>query len=107
MACAAYVDLNPIRAAMAETLKANQYTSVQKRFETLQSKMSRKRKRQATRKRTASRRSGGDQDDTAAAVDSFLAPVAIDERHDPTGPCLHDAGRRASDKGFLPVPTAA
>ncbi|MCA9013526.1 MAG: hypothetical protein KDB01_27435 [Planctomycetaceae bacterium] len=32
LACAAYVDLNPIRAALAETLEASEYTSVQRRF---------------------------------------------------------------------------
>ena len=32
MACAAYVDLNPIRAAIAETLEESDYTSVQRRI---------------------------------------------------------------------------
>ncbi|MEI7460278.1 MAG: hypothetical protein WCK15_12780, partial [Pirellula sp.] len=32
LACAAYVDLNPIRAALAETLEASDYTSVQRRI---------------------------------------------------------------------------
>ena len=31
LACAAYVDLNPIRAAMAETIETSDYTSAQKR----------------------------------------------------------------------------
>jgi len=33
LACAAYVDLNPIRAAMAETLEQSDHTSVQRRIE--------------------------------------------------------------------------
>jgi hypothetical protein len=33
LACAAYVDLNPIRAAMAETLEQSHYTSVQRRIQ--------------------------------------------------------------------------
>jgi hypothetical protein len=33
LACAAYVDLNPIRAAMAETLQASDHTSAQRRIE--------------------------------------------------------------------------
>ncbi len=33
LACAAYVDLNPMRAAMAETLKQSHYTSVQRRIQ--------------------------------------------------------------------------
>jgi hypothetical protein len=32
LACAAYVDLNPIRAALAETLETSDYTSVQRRI---------------------------------------------------------------------------
>jgi hypothetical protein len=33
LACAAYVDLNPIRAAMAETLEQSDYTLVQRRIQ--------------------------------------------------------------------------
>jgi hypothetical protein len=33
LACAAYVDLNPIRAALAETLEARDHTSAQRRIE--------------------------------------------------------------------------
>jgi len=33
LACAAYLDLNPIRAAMAETLETSDHTSVQRRVE--------------------------------------------------------------------------
>ena len=36
LACAAYVDLNPIRAAMAETLETSEHTSVQRRIQSLQ-----------------------------------------------------------------------
>lgn len=35
-ACLAYVDLNPVRAAMAETPESSDYTSVQRRFQCLQ-----------------------------------------------------------------------
>src|SRR6185503_10379731 len=36
LACAAYVDLNPIRAAMAQTLEDSDYTSVQRRIQAMQ-----------------------------------------------------------------------
>jgi len=36
LACAAYVDINPIRAAMAETLETSEFTSINERFEALQ-----------------------------------------------------------------------
>ena len=32
LACAAYVDLNPIRAAIAETIEESEFTSEQRRF---------------------------------------------------------------------------
>ena len=34
LACAAYVDLNLIRAAMAETIEGSDFTSVQRRIQT-------------------------------------------------------------------------
>ena len=52
LACAAYVDLNPIRAAMAETLESSQYTSVQRRIQAMQ----------------------------GTAADSFMSPLTIDEK---------------------------
>jgi len=35
LACAAYIDLNPIRADMAETLEQSNYTSVQRRVQAI------------------------------------------------------------------------
>ena len=37
LACSAYVDLNPIRAAIAETLEGSDYTSVQRRILSMKS----------------------------------------------------------------------
>ena len=42
-----------------------------------------------------------------AVVDSFLAPVEIDERNDPIGARASADKQRCSDKGFLAMPTAA
>ena len=81
LACAAYVDLNPIRAALAESLEASDFTSVQRRLQALQ---------------------GGE----AAQADAFLAPLFIDEAVDAIGPCPAANGKRCSDKGFLPTPLA-
>jgi len=74
LACAAYVDLNPIRAAMAETLEASDHTSVQRRLEA---------------------RSG------APEADASLSPVTIVEASDPIGPDASKSSRRCSDKGFV------
>ncbi|HUG69335.1 MAG TPA: hypothetical protein VMM76_16405 [Pirellulaceae bacterium] len=86
LACAAYVDLNPIRAALAETLEQSDFTSVQRRIQSL---------RQSS--------DGSLSRIGAVSRDCFLAPLAIDERRDPLGACPHLAGRRCSDKGFLTI----
>ena len=82
LACAAYVDLNPIRAAMAETLETSEFTSVQRRIQALQ------------RAETAMPGNG-------VTVDSFLSPLTIDEKNDSIGTCANQSRERCSDKGFL------
>lgn len=90
LACAAYVDLNPIRAAMAETIETSDYTSAQQRVRRVQA-------------------------EAGAAVDpesderpaEFLSPVDLQEATGKPGPCVHDDERRCSDKGFLSMPEAA
>jgi hypothetical protein len=78
LACAAYVDLNPIRAAMAEMLESSDFTSVQRRIQALVQDPSR---------------------------DRFLAPVQIDEQQDPIGAHPSKGPYRCSDKGFLAMGT--
>jgi len=78
LARAAYVDLNPIRAAMAETLESSEHTSVQRRIQALQE----------------------------TNVDSFMAPLTIDEKNDSIGVCANHTRERCSDKGFLSMPIA-
>ncbi|TWU06509.1 transposase [Stieleria varia] len=83
LACAAYVDLNPIRAAMAETIEQSDHTSAQRRIET------------HTQQPAESHSDGLRHDD------SFLSPVEIDEAEDEVGPVPSQSGKRCSDKGFL------
>lgn len=90
LACAAYVDLNPIRAALAETLEGSQFTSIQKRL--LDLKASAGEPIAASEQRSAA---------------SFLAPVDLNEASDRIGSCPHPHGHRCSDKGFLPMTVAA
>ena len=86
LACAAYVDLNPIRAAMAETLETSEFTSVQRRVQALQ--------QEAT-----------SIPDIGKTVDSFLSPLTIDEKNDSIGACRNQTGERCSNKGFLSMST--
>ncbi len=80
LACAAYVDLNPIRAALAETLETSDHTSVQRRLHTMQ----------AANRRLAS-----------AVPDRMLSPIKIDELRDALGAHPSRSPHRCSDKGFL------
>ena len=84
LACAAYVDLNPIRAALAETLETSDFTSVQRRIESLP-------------------REGVTPSEPAR--DRFLAPVELDEHRHAVGPVPSESPYRSSDKGFLPITT--
>jgi len=90
LACAAYVDLNPIRAALAETLETSDYTSVQRRIDSFQTNMN-----SATPNPPVTHR-----------ADDFLSPIAIDERNDPLGPQRSRSRKRCSDKGFLAMSEA-
>ena len=90
LACSAYVDLNPIRAALAETLEDSEFTSVRRRIEALMA-------------------DGVDNNDAVASTadkrgrfaDSFLSPIELNEGSGATGLLASTSGRRCSDKGFL------
>ena len=92
LACAAYVDLNPIRAALAETLEQSDYTSVQRRIAALKSNGTNSEESQTS--------------DPVDRVDDFLSPISIDERKDPLGAHPSRNKKRCSDKGFLPMAEA-
>jgi hypothetical protein len=116
LACSMYVDLNPIRAAMASSPQESIHTSAYDRIQSLEGKtiqsaavdlvaieteeagrirrtstpdQLRKRKAEAKKKRGPS-----------ILRDAWLSPLTLNERGKP-GPQPSSTGVRASDKGFL------
>lgn len=95
LACSVYVDLNPVRAGIADTPEASAHTSAYERI-------------QGRKQRQAQEKSGRSQDKLrgrracAAACpdrDAWLCPVSADG--DPPDVARAAASRRASNKGFL------
>jgi len=94
LACVAYVDLNPIRAAMAATIETSDYTSGQQRALALQTEVN----------KPSSLEQANDK--KLKPIAQSLSPLTIGEIKDSIGACCHTAGCRASDKGFLPLSVA-
>ncbi len=84
VACSAYVDLNPIRAALAEQIEQSDHSAIGQRCEA---------------QRMSDSTDG--KPPTEQRPDRHLAPLTIDEKHDPLGPHPSSTGFRCSDKGFL------
>ena len=100
LACSAYVDLNPIRAAIAETIETSDYTSAQRRVQALQEQADTLQKQATTVVLEDLSQA------TAPSKDCMLSPLSIDERNDPVGPHASLTSNRCSDKGFLSMSVA-
>lgn len=98
LACAAYVDLNPIRAGIAKSLEASDHTSIQRRIESAGAKP----RRQSPSPKAAAK-SASPTPQPMTRRDSLLAPLALNERSGPIGPVPSRTPGRCSDKGFLPL----
>lgn len=96
LACATYVDLNPVRAGMAKTPESSDYTSIQDRIKAELGRV--------TGGRSSS--SSCSKIEESSERDNWLSPVPLKERG-VGGPHPSKTGRRASDKGFLPFSSEA
>lgn len=105
LACVAYVDLNPIRAELAETIESSDFTSAQKRLEALLLETAK-----AEVGRPADAVDTADSVDVAEGFamkpDRSLAPVYLDGRAGELDPQASRSGTRCSDKGFLHMTAA-
>jgi hypothetical protein len=112
LACAAYVDLNPIRAA----LETSDCTSAQRRIESLRQNMIGLPATDIVPSTDSAPASPAPNDPTpdptcqpaTAKVggnreDGFLSPVSLGGRTGAVGAVPSRSGQRCSDKGFLPI----
>jgi len=120
LACAMYVDLNPIRAAMAESPDKATHTSAHDRIHAGEGKQINaaafdlvpitnqaagdkikntpieelKKQRKAKKRNPTGRR---------IACDAWLSPITLDQQFLSLDPQVHADGLRASDRGFLQI----
>jgi hypothetical protein len=130
LACAAYVDLNPIRAAMAETLEQSDFTSIQRRIQALKQQLEADCLDAARifepstaavglaseptdvdaklAEQLAAAAATAQQKQTAAAQarDRSLAPIRLSELRNALQLLPSRAGFRCSDRGFLNMSSA-
>jgi hypothetical protein len=97
-ACAVYIDLNLIRASLAETVELSNHTSGQLRARAVQAR--------AAGSMLDGSASSHDQHSTSPSlardsVDAFLSPVSVTAVSSAPGEMASSSGKRCSDKGFL------
>ncbi len=121
LACAMYVDLNPIRAAMAQSPDEAVHTSAYDRIKaeggeqipsaafdlvTLSTEEAGKHQRETTVEEKKKQRQSKRRSPTGKRIlrDSWLAPITLAPNSLAADPQVHQSGVRASDKGFLNLP---
>jgi hypothetical protein len=113
LACAAYVDLNPVRAAIAKSIETSEFTGAKDRIDDLKERAgdaavessawgSQAGKPDVRGKRNA--RTQAWERSRRRRKSGWMSPLEINEKSDPSGADASPCGRRASLKGFLSMP---
>ena len=102
-ACAVYIDLNLIRACIADTVELSDHTSGQLRAQSWQAKS-----HQSASKvvETPEHSPTAGAASSADSFDAFLSPISLSAVSDQPGPQVSQTGKRCSDKGFLQMDEA-
>ena len=114
LACAMYVDLNPIRAAQAQSLETSEFTGARARIDDLKdskveldpahgNKVNTHPSQKQSAKNSSTKRSYRWERSRRRKCCGWLSPIEIKEASDPTGSDADKSHRRASLKGFLPM----
>lgn len=113
LACAMYVDLNPIRAAMAQSLEDSDYTGAKSRIDDLKESGLKTKLRGSSGPTKSTTIPASDplkpkrtrrwERSRARIQSGWLSPMEISESADPVGHDPSRCGRRASLKGFIPM----
>ena len=97
-ACAVYIDLNLIRARLAETVELSHHTSGQLRARAFQAKTG---DSASEASKITAHRCPASQSSPGDSLDAFLSPVSVSTVSEKPGAMPSQAGARCSDKGFL------
>lgn len=92
LACSVYIELNPVRAGLADSINSCDYTSILARINSLH--LEKERMNQIVAKMPSPI-------DISSMADSFLAPIQLDPNCLSSNPQISQTGCRASDRGFL------
>ena len=111
-----YVDLNPVRAALAQSLETSEFTGARARIDDLkdskieleaahgdQTNQRSSRKSEQSAKTNSTKRSYRWERGRRRKRCGWLSPIEIKEVSDPIGSDEDKSHRRASLKGFLPI----